>query len=591
LQKGGDRSGHRLGMNLESRGVGKGMEKFCLPGGGALEKPAAYLRSSAGHERILALFLELGCRTVAAEAGYVTLVEEGSGDLIVSAVYGVDSRGIAVGAALRSREELPGWAVTHKQTVHVHDASSDPRCSAQGLRDLGVTIRNLVCVPISVGEDALGAFVFLNRTEGSFTEADVGLMQSVSWLAGSAVSYAQLYETEQKSRRRAQTLSSFSMAITQSLEVDAVLGVLLDYLHQLVPYDRAAAMLIEWDSRFAVRVTRGDGDMWKSGPDLPFVLEAKSVPALRGLMSERKGAIIQDMRAEPAFAGWPFAEGTRSWMAIPLLASDRIIGMYALARNTPGFYSEEHLELAGTLASQASAAIQSAWLFEKVADGRARLQALSRQLVRAHEDERRAVSRELHDEAGQSLAALKVGLYLLEGKLGDSGAASAAISELREQVNDVMLGLHRLATNLRPASLDHVGLPAALRQMVDALNEREGNRIAFTEDTLEGGRFSEFTETALYRIAQEALGNAVRHSMATRVSVVLKRAEGKITLRVEDDGAGFDPVLAQECGRLGLMGMRERAEMLGGSLRVQSVEGSGTTILAEVPDADSGSSG
>ena len=122
--------------------------------------------------------------------------------------------------------------------------------------------------------------------------------------------------------------------------------------------------------------------------------------------------------------------------------------------------------------------------------------------------------------------------------------------------------------------------------MVEALNLQQGPKVEFEAGRLGPERLPEFTETALYRIAQEALTNAVRHSHAERVSVLLERREGKVVVMVEDDGVGFDPVLARHSGRLGLLGMRERAEMLGGSLVVDSSEGQGTTVVAEVPDAD-----
>jgi signal transduction histidine kinase len=122
--------------------------------------------------------------------------------------------------------------------------------------------------------------------------------------------------------------------------------------------------------------------------------------------------------------------------------------------------------------------------------------------------------------------------------------------------------------------------------MVEALNLQQGPRVELEVGRLGAERLPEFTETALFRIAQEALANAMHHSRATRVSVLLERREGRIVVVVEDDGIGFDPVMALHGGRLGLLGMRERAEMLGGSLTVESSEGKGTTVVAEVPDAD-----
>ena len=550
-----------------------------------MDKTAESLRSSAGLEHILSNLLKLASLSNAAEIGILALVDAGAGDLVIRRTFGTALKELVEGARLPQDGGIPGWAIAHRQTVLVTDVASDPRCALYR-KDLDFAPRDLVCVPLVAGDRAIGAFMLLNKRCGAFTKTDAALMESLGSLAASAVENARLYEAEHKNRRLAQTLSAFSMAIAQSLDVNVVLRVLLDYLGQLVPYDRATAMLMEQDSRLVVRAVRGSDDTVVHDPESPAVFDASGIPVLRELLDEQRGKVVQDIRLDPLWAGCPCAEGARSWIGVPLVASGRAIGMYSLAKSAPGYYRKEHLDLAGALASQASAAIQSAWLFEKVGEGRARLQSLSRQLVKIQESERCAVSRELHDEAGQSLTSLKVGLRLLEGRAGDSAAVRAGISDLQRQVDGVMVSLHRLASNLRPASLDQVGLSAAVQQMVEALNLQRGPKVEFEGGLLGTERLPEFTETALYRIAQEALANAMHHSRATRVSVLLERREGRIVAVIEDDGVGFDPVIALHSGRLGLLGMRERAEMLGGTLVVESSEEKGTTVVAEVPDAD-----
>jgi signal transduction histidine kinase len=554
--------------------------------GRILDNTAEPAKSDAELGRIPSDLLKLVRRTRDAEVGYVALVDSGTGDLIVRAAFGTTFKELVEGARLPQGKDIAGWSVANRQTALVTDVASDPRFAFHGRKDLDFAPRDLVCVPLIPGEAVIGVLTLVNKKGGAFTEEDARLMEAAGSVAASAIQNARLYEAEKNNRRLAQTLSAFSMAIAQSLDVDVVLRVLLDYLGQLVPYDRATAMLMERDYHLVVRFVRGKSGAEVVDPDPPVTFDAKAIPVLRDLLGQQRGKVVQDVRADRAWAGCPCAEGARSWIGVPLAASGRVIGMYSLAKSAPGFYHQEHLNLAGTLASQASAAIQSAWLFEKVGEGRLRLQALSRQLVKIQESERQAVSRELHDEAGQSLTSLKVGLHLLEAKVGDPAAVRDGISGLQQQVDAVMAGLHRLASNLRPASLDHVGLPAAVQQMVEGLNLKAGPRVEFEGGSLGTERLPEFTETALYRIAQEALANAAHHARASRVSVLLERREGRIVVVVEDDGVGFDPVIALHSGRLGLLGMRERAEMLGGSLIVESSEGKGTTVVAEVPDAD-----
>lgn len=536
--------------------------------------------------RILSDLLRLACQSNTAEVGFVALAEAGTGDLIVQHTFGTATKGLVPGARMEHGKGIPGWALEHRQTALVTDVASEPRCALNGNRDLDFVPRDLVCVPLVARDRAIGVFMLLNKRDGAFTEADARLMESVGSLAASAIENAELYRTEYTNRRLAQTLSASSTAMAQSLEVNVVLEVLLDYLGRLIPYDRARAMLVAWDFHLAVRAVRGASGNDRLDPGPPPMLDASAMPIFRAILEEQKGRVIQDTSADPAWVDSPCARDARSWIGVPLVANGRAIGMYALESDTPGAYGQEHLELAETMASQATAAVQSAWLFEKVIEGRSRLQSMSRQLVEAQENERRAVARELHDEAGQSLTALKVGLHLLENQAHDPAAVKAGTAALKEKVEGVMVGLHRLASNLRPATLDHLGLEAAVRQMADTLNQQGGPRIEFEGSRLGSVRLAEFTETQIFRIMQAAVSNVMRHSRARSASVILERRDNKVVAVIEDDGIGFDPILALHSGRLGLVGMKERAEMLGGTLIVESSEGKGTTVVAEVPDGN-----
>ncbi|HSJ55163.1 MAG TPA: sensor histidine kinase, partial [Anaerolineae bacterium] len=190
--------------------------------------------------------------------------------------------------------------------------------------------------------------------------------------------------------------------------------------------------------------------------------------------------------------------------------------------------------------------------------------------------------RELHDQAGQALSSLVVGLGLMERNVGRPEALVAGIAELRAVADCVMDDLHRLAMDLRPASLDHLGLTAALRQHMESVSQKHGLAIRFETLGIDE-RLPADVETALYRMAQEALTNVVRHAKASRVSVLVEQRGGSLHMIVEDDGAGFDPAAACNNGRLGLFGIRERAELLGGRLFVESAPGAGTALVLEVP--------
>jgi len=245
--------------------------------------------------------------------------------------------------------------------------------------------------------------------------------------------------------------------------------------------------------------------------------------------------------------------------------------------------------LAEALAAQAAVAVQNAGLFEQVRTGRERLQALSRRLVEVQETERRHIARELHDEVGQALTTLMVGLRLVERETQLSERAAARVAELKHMTDGVLENLHRLAMDLRPASLDHLGLVAALRQYIETFGRQNDLLVEFASVGLDGERLPPGVETALYRIVQEALTNVARHAQATSVDVLLERRGSQVITVIEDNGVGFDPKEAARSGRLGLFGMQERVEMLGGTLLVESSVGAGTTVVAEVPYAHSNS--
>ncbi len=216
-------------------------------------------------------------------------------------------------------------------------------------------------------------------------------------------------------------------------------------------------------------------------------------------------------------------------------------------------------------------------------ESRRELQMLSHRLVEVQEDERHAIARELHDEAGQALTSIMVGLHLLQQELDRPEEAIARIRELKQTAEGVMEGLHRLAVDLRPASLDKLGLVPALGQYMEQFARQNKLEVMSDLSQLQGVRLPAEIETALYRIVQEALVNVARHAEATTAGVILTRRDGSVMAIVEDNGIGCDPQLAMRQGRLGLLGMRERAEMLGGSLIVESSPGGGTTVFAEVP--------
>jgi signal transduction histidine kinase len=201
-------------------------------------------------------------------------------------------------------------------------------------------------------------------------------------------------------------------------------------------------------------------------------------------------------------------------------------------------------------------------------------------VVAGQELERRRLARELHDETGQALTSILLGLRSVEDA-GTEAEMRAAAAGLRELVVATLQDVRRLAVELRPKALDDFGLVPALERLAQTFGEQTGIVVQL-ESRLGPQRLGEELETALYRLVQEAITNVVKHASAQTVSILLVRREGLVTALIEDDGRGFDPEVARD-GGLGLIGMRERAALVGGRLTIESSESGGTTIAVEVP--------
>jgi signal transduction histidine kinase len=212
---------------------------------------------------------------------------------------------------------------------------------------------------------------------------------------------------------------------------------------------------------------------------------------------------------------------------------------------------------------------------------------LLRRLTTAQEDERRRIARELHDSMGQHLAALGLGLKAVKDATPDPSPARDRLQQLQALTGLMGREAHNLALELRPTALDDLGLESALANYAEGWSERSGVGVDCHTVGSDGDRLPAPVETALYRVAQEALTNVLRHAQARRVSLVLQRSPGQVVMVVEDDGVGFDAEAvtapAGDGGRLGLVGMRERLALVGGTLAVESAPGRGTTVIARVP--------
>ena len=249
--------------------------------------------------------------------------------------------------------------------------------------------------------------------------------------------------------------------------------------------------------------------------------------------------------------------------------------------------AHEELERQMVERTTALVAVNGALITEGLARDEAARIDLLRRLAYVQEAERLRIARELHDSLGQYLTAMTLGLRAVQDASRTGPPPADRLNQLFDLTKDIGQEVHRLAVELRPTSLDDLGLRAALLNYVEAWTLRTKVPVEFGSRGLDGERFAPQTSTAVYRVVQEALTNVLKHAGATRVSVYLERQPNHLFATVEDYGKGFDPDLspdpARAVGGLGLLGMHERVALVGGTLEIESSPGGGTTVFVRVP--------
>lgn len=304
---------------------------------------------------------------------------------------------------------------------------------------------------------------------------------------------------------------------------------------------------------------------------------------------------LGDIRSDPRSCGFPAHHPEmRSFLGVPVRVGDRRFGnLYLTEKRGGGPFDEEDERLVVTLAAFAAAAVEAALLVSTErelataqASARSQREMLAR-VIDAQEAERARVARDLHDQIGQSLTSVLLGLRLVDGSLAgespDLDDARAHTDEVRALVAQAIDEVRQLAFELRPTVLDDVGLVAAVHRLAIDLGERFGVQVDVVLDGLDDDtRLPPEVETVVYRVVQESLTNVARHAQATRATVEIAVGGDGARARIVDDGVGFE-VGDGPLRSLGLAGMRERALLVDGRFDIVSTPTVGTTVVLEVP--------
>jgi len=391
-------------------------------------------------------------------------------------------------------------------------------------------------------------------------------------------------QAERNQRQLAEALVDAAFALNKRLKLDEVLPLILEKVKEAIPYELATITLLE-DDTFYDACRQAGSDSLSAQTDMQKRYPLDDFPLLMRMRRSGQPIRIRETHQEPDWIAVEGFDWCQSFLSAPLIVEEQVIGFVSLYARQIGYFTQENVDRLVAFAAHAAIAIQNAWLMERIKAGSERLQSLSHRLVNVQENERQVIARELHDESGQMLTSLKLDLHLLGKSASQPDKVAAKVAEMERSVEEILENLHRLAVALRPASLDHVGLVSALRQLVESVCDKQGIKVSFKADEFQE-RLPSNVEIVLYRIVQEALTNIIRHAQATQVDVLLTVRDGKLMLLIEDNGIGFNPEKPPEGDHLGLFSMRERAEMINGNLMLESTLGYGTMIKIEVLEDD-----
>jgi len=517
-------------------------------------------------DALLQRLVEAAADLTGARYAALGVIDAGGAELERFVTQGIDAETRETIGSLPRGRGILGVLIREAKPLRLHDLADDPR--SVGFPPGHPPMRSFLGVPILLRGVAYGN-LYLTEKEGGehFTEEDEELITLLAGQAAVAIENARLYEASTRWSRQLQYLNEIGNALVTETDLERLLEIVVRHLRELVGARVVALTLPSGSDELRFAAVAGADELLgttlsRSGSKSGAVLERRR--------SERIDSVIDDPEVNREVTR---RAGARTGMWVPLIARDQIIGVLEIhdKEGPDARFSDDDLRLAETFAARAAVAVE---LSQRVA------RDAVRRVVQAQELERRRLARELHDETGQALTSILLGLKPLEEALANH-PARAGLAELREHVVSALQDVRRLAVELRPAVLDDFGLVPALERLTDGFAEQSDVRVDF-HSALGETRLPSEVETALYRVVQEALTNIVKHADARNISVSIARRESGVAAVIEDDGSGFDPRAARDEG-VGLLGMRERLALIDGRLEIESRPGAGTTVVAEVP--------
>ncbi|MEM8996293.1 MAG: GAF domain-containing protein [Acidobacteriota bacterium] len=486
-------------------------------------------------------------------------------------------------AMARVLRSLDGRQQVVIRAVGPGDAPRNAHPLAQALRDAGLTAAGeTALIPVrNHQERCVCQMLLVARAGRVFSPADLELAETFADQVSVGIERARVLGRLGEWTRGLQALLAFSAEINRQRDAPVLIRHLVEHAGHFLEAEGGLSGLREEDEHGPHMVSTGywTGGAWREG--IRRWRHGEGVPG--HLLASEFPCLVDDYRRDPrADEAYRERYGVRFAISVPIKSSAGTpVGFFELhrgARQQP--FTWQDAAFLESLANTTAVAIENVQLVDQLEVKSRQVRSLSAENVNRLEEERRYISRELHDEAGQALVGIKLGLQVLARRQPqETEALRDQLAELSIEVNRATQQIKNLAQRLRPPALDRLGLDMALQQLADEFSGR-GLSVKLTL-SLSSERLPEEVETALFRIAQEALTNTALHGDAREVRIALEADVEQIRLSIADDGVGFDGD-ADRGGGLGLLGIRERVAILGGELTIDTGPGSGTRLEVTV---------
>jgi signal transduction histidine kinase len=446
-------------------------------------------------------------------------------------------------------------------------------------------------VPLKAHGEKLGVLGFFTKEEHEFSGEEIQTLWTVGSLAAMAIQNSRLYEQAKQSARELSGLYTVTAAASQSLNPDKVFQEVIRKITEIFHFDATRIFLLDPDREY-LHVQAS----FETSPG--NLSNLKVFPRGRGIVGRvaqtGEPVVFENAATDPNYRAWSLSQsllriGFGFLAAYPIKTKDQTLGVLLCTGKEPRTPSLHDTQLLTSMANQIAVAVQNMHLYEETRRQASQLRASREQLRQfaAHlqsvrEEERTEIAREIHDELGQVLTGLKLDLFWLRRKLPqDQALLIDKIDGMARVLDHTIQGVREIATRLRPSVLD-LGLTAAIEWQLGEFQSRTGNACKVSS-CLEEIQLDRQRSTALFRIFQEALTNVARHAKASSVEINLEERGHEVVLQVTDNGAGIEPGRILDPKSLGLLGMRERALLLGGQVTIRRNSGAGTTVTARLP--------